>query len=75
MNLLDAKIETFYTITGISSDGTDKKRLLDMGFTVGTTLFVAAAAPSGGTILVKIRGAFVGLREDAASLIRVQEKI
>lgn len=71
MTLMQVQINTGYKITRIGGDGNARRRLLDMGFTPNTEIFVAGVAPLGGTVLVSLRESFVALREDAASLIEV----
>ncbi len=71
MTLMQAQINTKYEITRISGNGNARRRLLDMGFTPKTEIFVSGVAPFGGTVLVSLRESFIALREDAASLIEV----
>ena len=55
MPLLNAKVNTRYKISGVSGSGNMRRRLLDMGFTPDCELYVAAVAPTGGTVLVNLR--------------------
>ena len=71
MKLLDAQINRVYRIKNIL-DGDVKRRLLDMGFTPGSEIFVSGIAPFGGTVLVGVRGFSAALREDAARLIELE---
>ena len=73
MTLNDAKNSKVYKIISTNGEGNQKRRLLDMGFTPDTEVFLAHTAPFGGTILVSLRGYMVALREDAASLIEIAE--
>lgn len=73
MTLMDAKINCKYKVNDVLGQGNAKRRLLDMGFTPECIIFVANIAPFGGTILVGLRGFMVALREDAASLIEIEE--
>jgi len=75
MTLLQAKQNKIYTVKEITGGGNNSRRLLDMGFTPGTGLYVAGVAPFGGTVLVSMRGSLIGLRDDAASLIVIEEII
>lgn len=72
MTLLDAITNKAYKITGIKGEGNARRRLLDMGFTPDSLVYVAGSAPMGGAILVALRGAMIALREDAASSIEVE---
>lgn len=71
MTLLDGKAKTVYLIQKVCGDGNVRRRLLDMGFTPSCRILVIAKAPTGGTVLVRLRDFSVALREDAASLITV----
>ena len=73
MTLNDAKIGRVYKIVQTGGEGNQKRRLLDMGFTPNTEIFLAHTAPFGGTVLVSLRGFTVALREDASALIEIEE--
>ncbi len=72
MTLLDAVTNKAYKIIGIKGQDSARRRLLDMGFTPDSFVYVAGSAPMGGAILVALRGAMIALREDAASSIVVE---
>lgn len=69
---MQVQINTAYKITRVGGEGNEHRRLLDMGFTQGSEIYVAGIAPFGGTVLVSLRESFIALREDAASLIEVE---
>ncbi len=71
MTLLDAQVNTHYVVRKVAGSGNMRRRLLDMGFTPNCGIYVSAVAPTGGTVLVRLRGFSVALRENAASLISV----
>lgn len=73
MTLLNAKQNKIYTIKGVTGADTQTRRLLDMGFTPKTGIYVVGVSPMGGTVLVSMRGSLVGLREDAAALVEIEE--
>ena len=73
MTLNHAKIGKVYKIVQTKGEGAQKRRLLDMGFTPNTEIFLAHTAPFGGTVLVSLRGFMVALREDASELIEIAE--
>lgn len=72
MTLMHAESDRIYRIVSVSGDGDRHRRLLDMGFTPGSEVYVACYAPFGGTVLVSLRGFSVALRENAADLINVE---
>ena len=71
MLLLNAQINQIYRIKTVR-EGSVKRRLLDMGFTPGSEIFVSGIAPFGGTVLVGVRGFSVALRENAARLVELE---
>ena len=72
MKLTCAKPDTLYSVTSVSGDGPQYRRLLDMGFCPGSEVYVAGTAPFGGTVLVSLRGYSVALRESPADIINVE---
>lgn len=74
MILTCAEPNNLYEISNVTGEGNARRRLLDMGFTPGSEVFVAGVAPFGGTVLVSLRGFSVALRESAADLINVEPK-
>ncbi len=71
MTLKDAETDKKYKIKQIAGDLFLHRRLLDMGFTPNTDVFLMTKAPLKDTFLVGIRGIFIALREDAAKLIQL----
>jgi ferrous iron transport protein A len=69
--LSNAQNNKIYRIAAVS-EGSARRRLLDMGFTPGAQIFVAQLSPFGGTVLVGVRGFTVALRPDAAGLIQLE---
>ena len=72
LTLMDAAVNKVYRIKDVLGAGGERRRLLDMGFTPKSKIYVASIAPFGGTILVSLRGFMVALREDAARLIAIE---
>jgi ferrous iron transport protein A len=63
------------TVTTIKVLGSGKlrKRLLDMGLTKGTEIYVKKVAPLGDPIEISLRGYDLSLRKDEAAFIQVIE--
>ena len=59
---------TVYKLTG---DGAIKRRLMDMGITKGTSIFLRKLAPLGDPVEVTVRGYELSLRNSEAKLIQV----
>lgn len=60
-------------ILSLKSQGPLKRRLIDMGVTPGTEIFVRKVAPLGDPIEVNIRGYELSLRKDDARNILIEE--
>lgn len=58
-------------VTSIQATGAVKRRLMDMGITRGTKLYVRKVAPLGDPVEVHLRGYELTLRKEEAELIRV----
>lgn len=58
------------TVTKLTGDGAVKRRIMDMGITKGTSVYVRKVAPLGDPIEVTVRGYELTIRKsDAAQII------
>lgn len=71
MTLKDAKIGQTVTVQKITGAGAIKRRIMDMGITKGTEVFVRKVAPLGDPIEVTVRGYELSLRKADAEIIEV----
>ncbi|MCL2675628.1 MAG: ferrous iron transport protein A [Firmicutes bacterium] len=69
LTLASAQKGKSYKIKEIKGGMRLHRRLLDMGLTAGTSVYVAARAVGGGAVLVSLRGVFIALRDTAASVV------
>ena len=60
-------------IVKLESEGAVKRRIMDMGLTKGTTIFVRKVAPLGDPMELTVRGYELTLRKADADKIRVEE--
>lgn len=60
------------TVVKLHGEGAVKRRIMDMGITKGTPIFVRKVAPLGDPIEVKVRGYELSLRKADAEMIEVQ---
>lgn len=60
------------SIRKISATGPLRRRLMDMGLTIGTSVVVVRTAPLGDPIEVSVRGYDLSLRKVEADLIEVE---
>ena len=60
------------TVKKLSGAGPVKRRIMDMGITKGTKVFVRKVAPLGDPVEVNVRGYELSLRKADAGMIEVQ---
>lgn len=59
------------TVVGLAGTGAVKRRIMDMGITKGTDIFVRKVAPLGDPVEVTVRGFELTLRKDEAENVLV----
>ncbi|MGN1085659.1 MAG: ferrous iron transport protein A [Porcipelethomonas sp.] len=69
MTLKEAKIGSTVTVKKLSGEGAVKRRIMDMGITKGTEIYVRKVAPLGDPIEVTVRGYELSLRKADAEMI------
>ena len=68
--LKDIKIGETAVVKRLNGEGSVKRRIMDMGITKGTSVYVRKVAPLGDPIEVTVRGFELSLRKaDASSII------
>ena len=72
MNLSDVKIGTTVKVTKIEGDGAYKRRIMDMGITKGTELYVRKVAPLGDPVEITVRGYELSVRKHDAQCVQVK---
>ena len=70
--LKDARPGDFVRVVKVGGSGAIKRRILEMGITGGTELFVRKVAPLGDPIEITVRGYELSLRKEDASLVEVE---
>ena len=74
MNTLrDVKIGQTVKIVRLHGEGAVKRRIMDMGLTKGTTVYVRKVAPLGDPIELTVRGYELSLRKADAETIEVEQ--
>jgi ferrous iron transport protein A len=61
-------------ITSIKGEGRIRRRMLDMGLTTGTEVYLRKVAPLGDPIEVTLRGYELSLRKSEAETIELEMK-
>ena len=72
MTLRNGGVGQTVTVSKITGVGAIKRRIMDMGLTKGTSVYVRKVAPLGDPIEVTVRGYELSLRKADAELIEVQ---
>ena len=70
--LRDAKIGETVKVVKLHGEGAIKRRIMDMGITKGTDVYVRKVAPLGDPEEVTVRGYELSLRKADAEMIEVQ---
>ena len=73
MNLSEASVDKYYVVKKINGQGPLKRRIMDMGITKKTEVYVRKIAPLGDPIQVNLRGYELTLRKEDAKNIVVEE--
>ena len=72
MTLRNVGVGQTVTVSKITGVGAIKRRIMDMGLTKGTSVYVRKVAPLGDPIEVTVRGYELSLRKADAELIEVE---
>ena len=72
MTLNKVSIGQTVTVKKLSGQGATKRRIMDMGITKGTSIYVRKVAPLGDPVEVTVRGYELSLRKADAEMIEVK---
>ena len=72
MTLRDVSVGQTVKVTRLNGDGPVKRRIMDMGITKGTSIYVRKVAPLGDPVEVTVRGYELSLRKADAEMIEVK---
>lgn len=75
MTLREAEVGKYYEIKKIAGTGPLRRRVMDMGLTKGTELYVRKVAPLGDPVQINVRNYELSLRRADAELIVIEEII
>ena len=70
--LSDIKRDSSAVVVRLHGEGATKRRIMDMGITKGTSVYVRKVAPLGDPVEVTVRGYELSLRKADAQMIEVQ---
>ena len=73
MNTLrQAKVGQRVTVVKLHGEGAIKRRIMDMGITKGTEIYIRKVAPLGDPIEVTVRGYELSLRREDGEMVEVR---
>ncbi|MBQ8825403.1 MAG: ferrous iron transport protein A [Ruminococcus sp.] len=70
--LKDVKVGQRATVKKLTGFGALKRRIMDMGITRGTEIYVIKTAPLGDPLEISVRGYELSLRKADAEMIEVE---
>ncbi len=72
MTLGEAKVGSTVVVERIDGDGAYKRRIMDMGITKGTMLYIRKVAPLGDPVEISVRGYELSVRKNDAQCVLVR---
>lgn len=72
MTLGDAKVGSTVVVTKIEGDSAYKRRIMDMGITKGSELYIRKVAPLGDPVEITVRGYELSVRKNDAQCVQVK---
>ena len=72
MTLREVKKGQTVVVQKLNGEGAVKRRIMDMGITKGTEIFVRKVAPLGDPVEVTVRGYELSVRKADAQMVEVQ---
>ena len=69
--LRDVKVGESATVARLTGSGALKRRIMDMGLTKGTRVYVRKVAPLGDPLELTVRGYELSIRKDEAASVEV----
>lgn len=70
--LKDIKVGSSATVVKLEGEGAVKRRIMDMGITKGTEIYVKKVAPLGDPLELTVRGYQLSIRKEDAKKIIVE---
>lgn len=72
MTLGEAKVGSTVVVMKIEGNGAFKRRIMDMGITKGTQLYIRKVAPLGDPVEITVRGYELSVRKEDAKCVLVK---
>lgn len=67
----EARVGDTVTVAKLHGDGAVKRRIMDMGITKGTELYIRKVAPLGDPMELSVRGYELSVRKADAEMIEI----
>ena len=72
MTLREVPVHTTVKVVKINGEGAFRRRIMDMGITKNSEIYVRKVAPLGDPVEITVRGYELSLRKEDAQMIEVQ---
>ena len=72
MTLKDAEVGSTVVVTRIEGDGAYKRRIMDMGITKGSEIYIRKVAPLGDPVEITVSGYELSVRKKDAECVQVK---
>ena len=72
MTLGEAKVGSTVVVEKIKGDGAYQRRIMDMGITKGSELYIRKVAPLGDPVELTVRGYELSIRKNDAECVQVR---
>ena len=70
--LKEAKVGQTLTVVKLHGEGPVRRRIMDMGITKGTEIYIRKVAPLGDPVEVTVRGYELSLRREDGEMVEVR---
>ncbi|HBN57541.1 MAG TPA: ferrous iron transport protein A [Lachnospiraceae bacterium] len=72
MTLREVEVGKSVSVVKLHGEGAVRRRIMDMGITKGTEVYVRKVAPLGDPVEVTVRGYELSLRKEDAGMVEVR---
>ncbi len=70
--LRETKVGETVTVKALDGEGALKRRIMDMGITKGSSIYIRKVAPLGDPVEITVRGYELSLRKNDAQIIEIE---
>ena len=72
MTLREVPVHTTVKVVKINGEGAFRRRIMDMGITKNSEIYVRKVAPLGDPVEINVRGYELSIRKEEAAVVEVQ---